>query len=190
VVTAPYTPAYDIYLGEGDGSWQEASRYQVWTNRYPISDPPLSVIERREESVLRAPDSLRVFHRIPSGTPYHVEHLFGFWRTTGSDTLFIRAEVESDVYYTIVVGTHSANFGIETIAWFCPRCAAEVRSATFDLRRFGLEQFWSFVLAQVREFNATTEARTCGGCGHIHPHAYGWEPKADLPLESEARALW
>ena len=29
-------PAYDIYLGEGDGSWQEASRYQVWTTAYPL----------------------------------------------------------------------------------------------------------------------------------------------------------
>jgi len=189
-VTTPYTPAYDIYLGEGDGSWQEVSRYQVWNNRYPLSEPPLSVVERRDGNVLRVPDNVRLMHRIPAGTPYHVEHLFGFWRTTGSDTIFIRAEVEDNVYYTIFVGTHATGFGIETLAWYCPRCAAEVRALTFDLKRFGLQQFWTFALAQAREFNASPAARTCGGCGHIHPYAYGWEPQADQPTEREGRTLW
>jgi hypothetical protein len=188
-VSAGYVAGHDIYLGEGDGNWQEASRYQVWTKRYPTTNAPLSVIERRDGKVLRSPDILRVMHRIPSGTPYHIEHLFGFWRTTGSDTLFIRAEVENDVNYTIVVGTHDADFGIETIAWFCPRCNAELRTATFDLARFGLDRFWTFALEQARAFNDSTE-RTCSGCGNIHPLAYGFQQSADLPLEVEARAQW
>jgi len=189
-VSTPYAFAHDIYLGEGDGSWQEASRYQIWTNRYPLTEPKLSVVERRDGSVLRVPDRVRVMHRIPAGTPYHIEHLFGFWRTTGSDTLFVRAEVEDHAYYTLVVGTHSAGFGAETIAWCCPRCAAELRAATFDLKRYGLPAFWEFALAQAREFNASTEARTCAACGNVHPYAYGWDPQADAPVESEGRALW
>jgi hypothetical protein len=189
MVSSSYVPGYDIYLGEGDGDWQEASRYHVWTKRYPVTAAPLSVIERRDGKVLRAPDITRVMHRIPAGTPYHIEHLFGFWRTTGSDTLFIRAEVESEVYYTLVVGTHSEAFGIETIGWFCPGCNAELRTATFDLARFGLERFWTFALEQARAFNASAE-RTCSGCGNVHSYAYGWEPSADVPPEAEARAQW
>ena len=67
--------------------------------------------------------------------------------------------------YTLIVGTHTAEFGTETIAWFCPRCDAELRSVTFDLRRFGLEQFWAFALAQARAFNAREQTRTCASCG-------------------------
>ena len=186
----PYATAYDIYLGEGDGNWQDASRYQVWTKSMPIGEPSLSVIERRDGAVLRLPDNPRVTHHIPAGTPYHIEHSFGFWRTTGSDTMFVRAELDGQTYYTLIVGTHALEFGTEKIGWFCPRCSAELRGTTFDLRRFGLEKFWAYALAQVREFNASTEARTCATCGHVHPSAYGLNPEADSALESEARDQW
>jgi len=186
----PYVPAYDIYLGEGDGSWQEASRYQVWTNRYPRTDPPLSLIERREGRVLRVPDQARIMHCIPAATPYHFEHLFGFWRTTGSDTHFIRAEVGAEVYYTLIVGTHDLAFGPETIAWYCPSCSAELRSETFDLRRYKLPAFWKFALEQVRAFNSAPAERTCTSCGHVHPPAYGMDPAADRDDERDGRSLW
>jgi hypothetical protein len=189
-VTAGYITGHDIYLGEGDGAWQEPSRYQVWTNRYPLSEAPLSIIERREGNVFRVPEAVRVMHRIPAFTPYHVEHFFGFWRSTGGDTIFIRAEVEGFAYYTLIIGTHGTGFGTETIAWFCPKCGAELRSLTFDLKRYGLPKFLNFALEAVREFNVSATARTCAGCGNVHPISYGMYPQNDDELEKEARAAW
>src|SRR5580704_5454392 len=115
LVSTRYTPAYDIYLGEGDGSSQEASRYQVWTRKDALTAPALSVLERRDGSVLRVPERSRVMHRIPGGVPYHIEHLFGFWRTTAADTIFIRAEAEDGVYYTLIVATNGEDVGTDTV---------------------------------------------------------------------------
>jgi hypothetical protein len=190
LVKKPYATAHDIYLGQGDGDWQDASRYQVWTKSYPLDAPPLSVLERRAGTVLRVPDTSRLLHHVPAGTPYHIEHLFGFWRTTGSDTMFLRAEYDNQTYYTMIVGTHALEFGTETIAWYCPRCVAEVRAATFDLRRYGLDAFAAFVLEQVRAFNASSDTRTCPSCVHVHPYAYGLNENADAGPESQGRAAW
>lgn len=187
---AGYVTGHDIYRGEGDGTWQEPSRYQVWTNRYRLTEPPLSIIERRERSVFRVPEAVRVMHRIPAFTPYHVEHFFGFWRTTGSDTIFIRAEVEEFAYYTFIIGTHSTGFGPETIAWFCPNCGAELRSLTFDLKRVGLKRFLASALNAVREFNASPAVRTCEGCGNVHPYAYGMYEQRDEAIERKGRVQW
>lgn len=187
-MTTPYTPAYDIYLGEGDGSWQEASRYQVWTRKDAPTLPPLSVLERRDGVVLRVPERSRVMHRIPGGVPYHIEHLFGFWRTTAADTIFIRAEMDDGVYYTLIVATTGAGVGSETVAWYCPKCQAELESDTFPSARYGLRAFWSHALALARAFNAAK--RTCPGCGHTHPFAYGFDAGQDGEGEREARAAW
>lgn len=190
MVKTPYVPAYDIQLQDSDGRWREASRYQIWTKRVPLDEPALSLLERRDGGVLRVPDQERVMHRIPAGTPYHVEHSFGFWRTTGSDTLFLRAEVEGDAYYTMIVGTHSPQFGTEMLSWFCPRCGQPLQTATFELRRFGLEAFWAFALECARAFNAAPATRACRGCGHVHPGAYGLDPQLDATDEAAGRAQW
>jgi len=188
-VTAAYIPAYDIYLGEGDGSWQEASRYQIWTRKAALADPALSVLERRDGKVLRVPERSRVMHRIPGGVPHHIEHLFGFWRTTAADTVFIRAEMDDEVYYTLIVATTGRDVGTETVAWYCPKCGAELQSAAFPAARFGLRAFWNHALEQARAFNAAA-ARTCAGCGTTHPHAYGFDAQVDRDDEREGRALW
>lgn len=188
-MTTPYTPAYDIYLGEGDGSWQEASRYQVWTRKDELTDPPLSVLERRDGQILRVPEQLRVMHRIPGGVPYHIEHLFGFWRTTAADTIFIRAEMDDGVYYTLIVATTGPEVGTETVAWYCPRCNAELASDAFSARRFGLRAFWNHALEQARAFNGAP-ARTCAGCGNTHPYAYGFDKQLDDDREREGRSAW
>ncbi len=187
-MTTPYTPAYDIYLGEGDGSWQEASRYQIWTRKDTLAEAPLSVIERREGKVLRVPEQSRVMHRIPGGTPYHIEHLFGFWRTTGADTIYIRAEAEDEVYYTLIVATSGKDVGTETIAWYCPKCGSALKSEDFAAKRFGLRAFWNHGLDTARAFNASD--RTCAGCGHVHPNAYGFDAQTDHTDEREGRATW
>jgi hypothetical protein len=176
-VSTRYTPAYDIYLGEGDGSWQEASRYQVWTRKDALTAPALSVLERRDGNVLRVPDRSRVMHRIPGGTPYHIEHLFGFWRTTGADTIFIRAEADDSVYYTLIVATSGEDVGTDTVSWYCPKCQAELESHTHDSARYGLPAFWTRAGELARAFNESK--RTCAACGHAHPPAYGFGAAQD-----------
>lgn len=183
-----YTPAYDIYLGEGDGSWQEASRYHVWTRKDPASAPALSVLERRDGRVLRVPERSRVMHRVPGGVPYHIEHLFGFWRTTGADTIFIRAESDESVYYTLIVATTGPDAGTDTVAWFCPKCGTELESDAFPSARYGLRAFWSHALHLARAFNASK--RTCRTCGHEHPYAYGFDAAQDDGAERVGRAAW
>jgi hypothetical protein len=190
-VTTPYTPAYDIYLGEGDGSWQEASNYHIWTRKDAAGDTSLSVLERREGQVLRVPERSRVMHRIPGGTPYHIEHLFGFWRTTAADTIFIRAEMDDGVYYTLVVATTgktTGKLGTETVAWYCPKCNAELTSDAFAAGRLGLRAFWDHALEQTRAFNAN--ARACADCGNVHPYGYGFDGQLDDEHEREGRAAW
>lgn len=186
----PYTAAYDIEVPEGTGNWLAASRYNVWTKRMGPGDAPLSVLERRDGRVLRIPDQERVMHQIPIGTPYHIEHDFGFWRTTGADTLFLRAEYDGATFYTMIVGTHGRKFGSEAISWFCPRCGELVLTVAFDMKRYGLAAFAAFALDQVRDFNAAASARTCAKCGHVHPSAYGVDPRSDRPEEADARAQW
>lgn len=183
-----YTPAYDIYLGEGDGSWQEASRYQVWTRKDASNAPALSVLERRDGQVLRVPERSRVMHRIPGGTPYHIEHLFGFWRTTGADTIFIRAAADDGVYYTLIVATSGEEAGTDTVSWSCPNCGAELESERFDSARYGLRKFWAHALDLARAFNESK--RTCPGCGHVHPFAYGFDAAQDAGSEREGRSAW
>jgi len=187
-VSSRYTPAYDIYLGEGDGSWQEASRYQVWTRKDALTEPALSVLERRDGEVLRVPERSRVMHRVPGGIPYHIEHLFGSWRTTAADTIFIRAEMDESVYYTLIVATTGQDVGTDTVAWYCPKCQAELRSEAFDSARYGLRAFWTHALELARAFNAS--GRTCPGCGHVHPYAYGFEAAHDGDDERVGRSTW
>jgi hypothetical protein len=187
VVTTPYQPAFDIYVGEGGGEWQEASRYHIWTRKYEAAQPALSILERHPQGVARVPEAERVMHRTAAGTPYHIEHLFGFWHTTANDTVFLRAEMEPNVLYTLIVAT--TKIGIETIAWYCPRCGNALQSSDFQGRRYGLRAFWKHTTDAARAFNASG-ARTCGGCGHVHPPAYGFYDTLDTPEEREGRAQW
>jgi hypothetical protein len=186
-VTTPYTTAYDIYVGEGDGEWQEASRYTVWTRKYGLEQPALSVLERLPAGIARVPEQERVMHRIAAGTPYHIEHLFGFWHTTANDTVLLRAEMDESVLYTIIVST--TKIATETMAWYCPKCGNALHSTDFAARRFGLKAFWKKTTDEARAFNASA-ARTCSACGHEHPPAYGFDEKLDTDDEREGRTQW
>jgi hypothetical protein len=187
VVTTPYQPAFDIYVGQGDGEWQEASRYHVWTRKFDLALPALSVLERHPEGVARVPEQERVMHRTAAGTPYHIEHLFGFWHTTANDTVFLRAEIDAAVLYTLIVST--TKLGVETIAWYCPKCGNTLHASDFQGRRFGLRAFWKHTTGAAREFNASS-LRTCGSCGHVHPPAYGFDDKLDTEEERGGRTQW
>lgn len=186
-MSTPYTPAIDIFVGEGDGDWQTASRYCVWTRKFPLTAAPLSLLERIGDGVARVPEQARTLHRVPAGTPYHVEHLFGFWHTSSNDVLFLRTEVGADVDYTMLVAT--TRIASETAAWLCPKCGHPLHAETFDARRFGLPKFWSRALAWVRAFNAS-DARTCARCGHLHPVAYGFDDRTDDDDERQGRTQW
>ena len=186
-MTTPYTPAYDIYIGEGEGDWQEASRYHIWTKKYPLTAPALSLLERRDEGVVRVPERSRVMHRVPGQTPYHIEHLFGFWHTTANDTVFLRTEIDDSVIYTLIVAT--TKLGLETMTWYCPKCGERLHADEFQGRRFGLRAFWRHTTDAARAFNASP-ARTCAKCGHVHPVSYGFDDRLDNDEEREGRTLW
>jgi hypothetical protein len=186
-VTTPYTPAYDIYIGEGDGDWQEASRYHIWTKKYPLDAPALSLLERHTQGVARVPEQSRVMHRVAAGTPYHIEHLFGFWHTTANDTVFLRTEIDGSVIYTLIVAT--TKIGIEKMEWYCPKCDHRAHGAEFQGRRYGLRAFWKHTTEEARAFNASA-ATACANCGHVHPSAYGFDYRADNDDERKGRELW
>ena len=54
----------------------------------------------------------------------------------------------------------------EAVAWYCPRCGALVHAVEVSAS-FPQEGYWTAVHA----FNAEPSARTCGGCGEVHPPA-------------------
>ncbi len=110
LVRTPYTPAYDIYLGEVTAVGKRRATITFGRARTRRGDAPLSVLERRDGNILRVPERSRVMHRIPGGTPYHIEHLFGFWRTTAADSISSSAPRWTDgIYYTLVIATHRQN---------------------------------------------------------------------------------
>ena len=55
----------------------------------------------------------------------------------------------------------------EAVAWYCAHCGALVHSEELPAGGIPQEGYWE----AVRAFNADTSARTCGGCGTIHPPA-------------------
>ncbi len=61
---------------------------------------------------------------------------------------------------------------IDAIAWYCPRCGAELFRRTFSLRDIETE-----VAAILRAFDAEPENRVCRTCGH---HL---EPAAEITLD-------
>jgi hypothetical protein len=170
--------------------WQEVSRNQIWSARYPADAAPLSVIERLPEGVLRLPDRERVFHIIPAGRPHRIEHAFGFWRTCGADALYIRSGYEAGVAYMLVVSTAAEDYRSDTIGWTCASCGHELRSVEIPTRRLHLRGLLERSLAAVRAFNSDATERMCPSCGTVHPVAYGFEPEEDADDERAARAGW
>jgi 3-hydroxyanthranilate 3,4-dioxygenase len=73
----------------------------------------------------------------------------------------------------------------EAVAWYCGRCGALVHGEEVPA---GIPQegYWSAVHA----FNASEPARTCGGCGEVHPPAelgdIAW-PEVAAALRAETR---
>lgn len=182
--------AHRIAMGNGGSGWNEASRYQIWTRSYPLGAPELTMLELRPAGLIAIPGRARLFHVVPAGVPYRVKHLFGFYRISESDTMFLRVENADSVAYTMIVGTHAPEYTADVYAWFCPDCGAELRKVPFETRRFGTARYWSGATARAREFNADLAARRCANCGGVHPVSYGFDETQDTPDEAAARAAW
>jgi rubredoxin len=181
--------SHKVVVGEG-GGWHEASRYQIWTRAFDVAQPELTMVEIRPEGLIAIPGRSRLFHVAPAGIPHHIKHLYGFYRISESDTMFIRIENDASIAYTLIVGMHSPDYKNDAYAWFCPNCGAELQRVNFQTKRYGMTAFWDAATERARAFNADVAARTCKACGHVHPLAYGFEESGDTAEEAAARADW
>jgi hypothetical protein len=56
--------------------------------------------------------------------------------------------------------------GLEGVAWYCQGCGDLLSRSDFDTET---EQLQRGLFRNCVEFNADVSARTCGGCGSVHP---------------------
>jgi hypothetical protein len=174
----------------GASAWHAANQNHVWSGRQVAGAPRFDVVERLPEGIVRLPERERVFHIIPAGRPYRVEHAFGFWRTCGADTLYIRSPYEGGSVATLIVSTANRTYRSDRLAWTCPACGRELRALEVPTRRVRLAGLLARALADVRAFNSDAAARTCSDCGAVHPISYGFESASDNDEERAARADW
>lgn len=174
----------------GHSTWHTANQNFVWSGRQSADSPAFDVVERLPEGIVRLPERNRVFHVIPAGRPFRVEHAFGFWRTCGADTLYIRSAFEDGFVATMIVSTANRTYRSDRLVWACRACGHELRSLDVPTRRVHLAGLLERALAAVRAFNADAAARTCPSCGDVHPLSYGFESGGDDEAERTARATW
>lgn len=180
----------DIAAAGAKGVWQRASRYSVWSKEYPAQAPALSIVEALPGGLLRVPDDPRLFHVIPAGTRHRLEHLFGFWRISGSDTVIVRAQVDRAVSYTFIVRNDWPEYAADETLFACANCDLELQRFTFETPRFGVQAYWTEALRLARAFNAQYSGRACTACGNSQPLAYGIDEEADTAEERAARMQW
>jgi hypothetical protein len=171
-------------------AWQEASRNYIWSARHPRNAPRYGVVELLPEGIVRLPERGRMFHVIPAGRAFRIEHGFGFWRTCGADALYIVSDYDEGVAYMTVISTAPESYKTDTLHWTCPGCGAALHSVDVPTRRIHLAGLNERALAAVRAFNADNALRTCAKCAAEHPPAYGFEPSDDNDEERDARASW
>jgi hypothetical protein len=170
------------------GGWHDANRYTVWVGRQAPDAQQYEVLERREQGILRLPLRSRLMHLIPAGTPYRVAHLFGAWRESDADTIYLRFVQDDSVYHTLLTAM-SRLVKTDRLLFLCPACGAEMESRDFDTAQHGLNAFWPFLLEEARRFNGNDARRTCA-CGHVHEICYGFDAAADTAAEAVARTAW
>ena len=171
-------------------AWQEASRNYIWSARHARSAPRYGIVELLPEGVVRLPERGRIFHVIPAGRAFRIDHGFGFWRTCGSDALYIVSDYDDGVAYMMVISTAPESYQTDTLHWTCLSCGTALHSVEVPTRRIHLNGLTERALAAVRAFNADTGLRTCAKCAAVHPAAYGFEPGDDNDEERDARASW
>ncbi len=157
----------------GLGEWRATSDYQVWTQCVPLTGPQLVLWETRGRGVVRIPDLDTILHAIPAGVAHHVEGLFGYWRVSQSDILWMRARRDPWVHHAMILGGDRANASqIDVICWICPQCATHFGHREIEFRRKSPGTFAASEEAAIASFNTAEAARTCPSCGKLHPPAY------------------
>lgn len=182
--------SYDTPMGHGDGTWKHAGGYSIWTTTAGATEPSLDLWELRAGQADKLPPVPYVLHNIGAGTPHRLAHVFGFWRISEGDAIFLKATEGSNIHHTLAVTTGDPNYRRDRIAWFCRACNLILHEVTFATRRFGLDALWSWALAEARAFNSSVGVRTCASCGTLHPAAYGFFAGTDMPEEKSARETW
>jgi hypothetical protein len=182
---------YDVSIEEAAaaGGWQQANNYNLWVGKQTPSDLPYRLLERRPEGAVHLPFRSRLMHCVPAGMPFRVAHLFGPWRVSDADMIYLRVEEAEGVYHTLVTAM-CRDVKQDQLLWACQSCGAEIGRAEFDTGRHGFAGYWSFMLEQVRAFNQSPERRVCPACGERHPVAYGFDAAADTADEAAARRAW
>ena len=180
---------FDAPLG-GDGRWTHAGGYSLWGLTVHESDPPLELWERRDGVAAPLPGAPYVLHNVGAGTPHRLAHGFGFWRISDGDTIFLKTTDGPKTHYALAVTTGAPDYRFDRVAWYCPRCGAELEAAEFETQRSGLDAFWKWALERARGFNAAPALQRCTRCAVAHPTAYGIAAAADTSAEREARAQW
>jgi ribosomal protein S27AE len=152
--------------------WTRTHDYDVWTDCRPESDPPLALWEARGAGVVRVPDQATLMHVIPGGTAHHVEGLFGYWRQSDADIVWLRAARGEFVHHAMVLGGSPGAYKMDRILWICPACATVIARHEFATGPHQLERFWRGEREAIASFN--NSSRACPRCGHVHPPAYGF----------------
>lgn len=181
----------EVPLAEADprGQWTRAGQNYVWSRFVPAGGVRIEVFERFDEGIVRVPVVDRAVHVIPTGRPYRLEHVYGFWRATEADTVYLRTPAPGGDAYMLITGTSYDSYTKDRIFWSCTACAHEIGPFTIP-KSSGLNGLLTRTATAVRAFNADPAARTCPGCGTVHPAAYGMDVAADDDVEAAARRSW
>ena len=168
------------------GTWAACGDHHIWHARFAPDHPPLETWEMHKAGIVRLPLKDHTLNMIPAGTPYHIEHLFGFWRVSAADTIWLRSMQTDAAYHVMLIGgVNGPNVAEETV-WYCPGCGRDMVRHKHD-RGGAPEAYWKTQLGHVRTFNGDVLARTCMSCGAVHPVVYGFFPDDDRPDEASAR---
>ena len=185
------TICYEFALdtAAAEGGWHQANNYNLWVGRETSADPAYRMIERRGSELVYLPHRPRMMHTVTAGTPYRIAHLFGAWRISDADLVYLRIAQDDVVYHTLLTAM-CLDVREDRLLWLCHGCGNELVRESYDARRGGLSGFWPFLLERARRFNATAQERVCRACGTEHPLAYGFDAAQDTLEEAAARQAW
>jgi hypothetical protein len=124
-------------------------------------------------------------HVVSGGTPFHIEHLFGYWRQCDSDLMWLSVTRGEWIRYALVIGGTPGAWTRDRLLWICPGCGEALSARDFATGPKGIERFWTAEREAVGSFNATFESRRCPSCGRVHPPAFEFRnPGAATPEPS------